>query len=172
MKQKTLCMLVLLLSTIQGAWGWGGSGTEEDPYLISTVEDWNTIASTLDTKGFIGHYYRMTNDISGVTTQLGSNELPFNGVFDGGGHTLSVNINGGDFAAPFNRVKGAIIHHLHVTGTVNGGLHTAGLVGGCNGEPSFLTQTFIEDCRVSAAITSTASVLAFSEPYMKMAGKA
>jgi len=159
MKQKTLCMLVLLLSTIQGALGFEGSGTEEDPYLISSVEDWDEIANRWNSGGsFEGTYFLLTNDISGVTTQWGTDERPFSNTFDGGGHTLNVNINGGDYAAPFNTVKGARIKHVHVTGTVSGGLHAAGLVGHCQDMQALvLSKTVIEDCRVSAAITSSTS---------------
>ena len=149
LKQKALSTLALLLLMVQGAWGWDGSGTSSDPYLIKAESDWDSLASSSTSQTYSGVYFRQTANISGVATMVGTDTSPFAGIYDGDGHTLNVNLDSdGAFTAPFHHIGGATIRHLHVTGTVTGKLHTAGLVGGCNGQG---TNT-ISDCQVSATI--------------------
>ena len=92
-------------STVTNAWGLAGTGTEADPYLVSTAADFKAMAANCnaDHKG-TGEYFKMTNDIDfGGTAD--SAQLPaigkdgnaqiakiaygFDGTFDGGGHTVS-----------------------------------------------------------------------------------
>lgn len=71
-----------------------GSGTEADPYLISSVEQWNQ----MDTKGE-GKFFRLTNDIdfSGKPIKqfatdgvpgVNVNQVYFSATIDGAGYTL------------------------------------------------------------------------------------
>lgn len=70
----------------------GGSGTTDDPYLISTAEDMVDLAHTLDDWWLC---FRQTADIDlGETTaravvMIGTEEMPFGGIFDGGGHAIA-----------------------------------------------------------------------------------
>ena len=66
----------------------GGEGTEERPYLISTVDDfWNfTLA-----KDYWGSHFRLTNDLDLTGIELagvGGENNAFLGVFDGANHTI------------------------------------------------------------------------------------
>ena len=162
MRQKLLSMLALLmLLPLWGlggqAWGWGGSGTSSDPWLIATAADWDALATGTQGDTYSGKYFRQTADITGVTTMVGTSGKPFAGIYDGDGHTLSVSIDSNDaFTAPFRYIGGATIRHLHITGSVSGNLHTAGLVGACVGQvgasvsDGFAVGTnTIDDCRVS-----------------------
>ncbi len=147
---------------------WEGEGTAEHPYLIQTDADWRAIHSYLmnnksfdtpDAKPYEGIHFLQTADIStsqGIGVTGWSNDRAFCGIYDGGGHQLNCNIanpkdNGGEAVAPFHLVKGATIKNLYVSGKVNGGIHSAGLVAYTNG-----TVT-IDSCRVSAEITCTGS---------------
>ena len=90
----------------------GGSGTKDDPWLISTVEDLKTLASTInngkaaefdadctDTENGIpgnyhGYYFRQTTDLdlNGIANwdPIGySGGCYFAGHYDGDGHTIS-----------------------------------------------------------------------------------
>jgi len=66
-----------------------GSGTEDDPYLIATVEQFNSIGcfpSQWD------KYYRLVADVNLVGieyTTIGVGGKAFSGVLDGNGHTIS-----------------------------------------------------------------------------------
>ena len=75
----------------------GGDGTEESPYLISTVEDFVYIQTKLWNREnqFEGIYFRMTNDIVIIDSLLNFNSSPlgpngFSGHFNGSGHSLSM----------------------------------------------------------------------------------
>ena len=66
----------------------GGNGTAEEPYLISTVDQFNMIKTGEEGKGI---YYRLINDIdfkNAVRAPLGSADAPFGGVLDGDGYSL------------------------------------------------------------------------------------
>ena len=138
-----------------------GSGTADDPYLISSTEDWNTFANNVNNgTSYSGQTVKLNADIS-VTTMVGSWDNPFNGTFDGGGHTLNVTLNndsqyGYDDAyygvAPFRFTNGATIQFLAVTGIVTTSTrkYAAGLIGMTKGG----TNT-IMNCISSVEIFST-----------------
>ena len=93
-------------STVTNAWGLAGTGTEADPYLVSTAADFKAMAANCnaDHKG-TGEYFKMTNDIDFGGSAENPVQLPaigkdgnakiteivygFNGTFDGNNHTIS-----------------------------------------------------------------------------------
>lgn len=98
-----LCALLVLSAcsaTADAAAFSGGSGTETDPYLISTAKDLWELADKINTeetlKEYTGAFYRLTNDIDlggkKKWTPIGNYSvntyLWFEGTFDGGGHTI------------------------------------------------------------------------------------
>ncbi|MBO7557366.1 MAG: InlB B-repeat-containing protein [Bacteroidaceae bacterium] len=129
-----------------------GSGTASDPYLISSIDQWNTFANANNYKMFYDSdkHIELGADISGVTTTVGTQEHPFKGTFNGNNKTLTVNINetSTQGTAPFREINGATIKNLTVTGSVTGTTHAAALVGFSRSG----TNT-IEDCNVSANVT-------------------
>lgn len=145
---------------------WKGSGTQKDPYLISTAEEWGNIHFMMmemeEDKAFEGVYFRQTADIN-VTKSIGftgtSSKKSFAGNYNGADHTLTCNISGsGEAVAPFYKVNCATIENLHVAGTISGGIHSAGLVAFDDGiftDNSNEPYTAIRNCRVSADITCT-----------------
>ena len=138
-----------------------GSGTADDPYLISSTEDWNTFANNVNNgTSYSGQTVKLNADIS-VTTMVGNYDNPFNGTFDGGGHTLNVTLNNdsqyGDEdayygVAPFRFTNGATIQFLAVTGIVTTSTrkYAAGLIGMTKGG----TNTIL-NCISSVEIYST-----------------
>ena len=140
-----------------------GNGTEEQPYLIRSAEDWNTLSEHINSGGtqYNGKYYKLTEDIS-VSTVLGnrpdtttdSEDNPFIGTFDGDGHTLNVNINDPVFAAPFAVAHNATIKNINVTGSVTStSNHASGLVAASKGKSIYDVSTLkIQNVRVSADI--------------------
>ena len=93
-------------STVSNSWGLKGSGTQGDPYIISTAADFTAMAKNCnaDHKG-TGEYFKMTNDIDFGGSADNPVQLPaigkdgnakianiaygFDGSFDGDGHTIS-----------------------------------------------------------------------------------
>lgn len=104
---------------------------------ISTVADWNAFASRVNrgVDSYAGETVTLVADVGPVATPVGTDEHPFRGTFDGGGHILSVALADATASglAPFQVVDGATIRDLAVIGTVSGGIHSAGLIGRCPG---------------------------------------
>ena len=139
--------------------GLGGSGTQSDPYIIGSLTDWN-----LFNDGFVGNknyeseFIKLTTDIGSsanpITTTVGNAYKPFNGTFDGDGHTITVNLtynsNSGEHPGFFWEVDGATIKNLTLMGSVaTSKTHTGGLIGQACG------NTSISNCIVGIDITST-----------------
>ena len=77
-----------------------GSGTELDPYLITSLSDWNSIG---DHRTMMSSHFKLTTDLdfsSTVPIPIGSNFHPFMGTFDGDGYVIR-NLNA-DTDAKFN----------------------------------------------------------------------
>lgn len=143
-----------------------GTGTQEDPYLITSAEDWNLFAKSVG--GGIDYskkYVKLTNDIT-ISTMVGvcdeSGDRPFSGTFDGDNHTLTANITStatddnknNQGVAPFHLIKQATIQNLTVAGNItSASKYAAGLVGWIDGKSK---DSNIKDCIVKATITTSA----------------
>lgn len=76
----SVCVLILCISMPIGADSGPGSGTEQDPYLISNAEELLRLREERDA------YYRLTDNIQ-VSTWNGQ---PFSGVLDGDGYKITI----------------------------------------------------------------------------------
>lgn len=92
--------------TGSNAWGLSGSGTEADPYKVSSADDFAKMAAncTSEHKG-TGEYFKMTNDIDfggsadapvqlpaigkDGSAQIAKIAFGFDGTFDGDNHTIT-----------------------------------------------------------------------------------
>ena len=132
-----------------------------DEYTIQTATGWNIFYSLMYHNDlfnrFSGKTVKLGADIS-ITHPAGSAGHEFMGTFDGDYHTLTVNITDTTTqgTAPFREIRGATIRKLITTGSVNGTLHAAGLVGFARGNSS-VTNT-IERCKVATNVTVTTAV--------------
>ena len=167
----TVCMMFVMLPVRAFAEDTilNGSGTEDDPYMIFSVEDWNTFADMInDDAGvyngmYSDKYYMLGDDIGSpddpVTRIVGyyNSEDSFQGTFDGNGKTLYVEIENTERqgTAPFRDVSGATIMNLTVRGTVTGSAHAGGLVGFNMGGPS--KTTTIQYCDIYTDVTTEGS---------------
>ena len=136
-----------------------GDGTQDSPYLIASIDDWNKLASNVYLgESYNGKHFLMTQDISvsrmvGARSNGGTYNV-FQGTFDGGGHTLTVNYTtDAEFCGPFCYTYGATIKNLRTAGTINTSNTYAGGVVGRNGTAS-LTLTNVTS---SVTINSTHS---------------
>ena len=126
-----------------------GSGTEPDPYIIDSEDDWICFASYVNNDNSEGKYFKLTDNIS-VTTMVGTPEHPFKGTFTGrigntyGAYTLTFNCGSSyydatseEIVAPFRYTDGANIQSL----IVEGAIHTkAGKEAGLIGINTFTTE--------------------------------
>ena len=104
-----------------------GEGTEESPYLITSVEDYALLYDTLkaDADGtYRSACYELTADIdvSGLGSAYEekglcpSSTYAFAGSFDGGGHTVTVAFDGSSYVGLFGYVNGGTVQNVTVTG--------------------------------------------------------
>lgn len=119
---------------------------------ITSAADWDAFASRVN-RG-IDAYEDLTVTLAAdinVTNMVGIVSCPFSGTFEGGGHSLVVDIStGGAAGATFGNIRGATIRNLNVSGSVTGGKHSAGLVAICVNSS---TNT-ISGCNVSVAVSN------------------
>jgi len=109
----TAALTIAALATGQAtAWAqapWSGSGTEDDPYVISTTSDLDNLAADVNNSTYLSYnaYFVLANDIAYThsedwddATSTENNYTPiggcfnystrsFSGTFDGRGHTIS-----------------------------------------------------------------------------------
>ncbi|MDR0834292.1 MAG: YDG domain-containing protein [Candidatus Symbiothrix sp.] len=124
MKKALLLTIVCLLSAL-GSFAQtysGGTGTLLDPWIITSKADMEALATTVNAgNNQSGKYFLLTQNLTGITTVIGTS-YSFRGFFDGGGHTVGVNINissnGPSNAGVFGVINNATIKNLGVTGSV------------------------------------------------------
>ena len=119
-------------------------------FTINNNTDWNTFVGNVALgTTYEGQLVKLHADVSISATDLvGTDENPFKGIFDGGGHTITCNIDyTKDNAAPFHNIYNATIMNVKVAGSITGVNHCAGLVGKASGTNS------IRNCQVTANIT-------------------
>jgi hypothetical protein len=123
-RRFVLTLLAVLTTTIAFA-QLDGKGTENEPYLINNAEDWASFTNMINGGTGTTAYYELTNDIilgttnDPITSVVGTNDKMFKGTFDGGFHTIYLNMNReANYAAPFGVTCGATIKNLHVDGTI------------------------------------------------------
>ncbi len=85
--------------------------------VISTKAQWDTFAANVG--NYDGKYVQLSANIgtanAPITTMTSGT---FQGIFDGNGHTLTVNLSGGGDVAPFQYLNGGTIMNLTVAGSV------------------------------------------------------
>ena len=135
---------------------WFGSGTESDPFQISSTERWNVLAANVNAgNNYNGMFFKLMNDIT-VNTMVGDDQTRFQGTFDGGDFTLTLQLGNSDnysdlmYTAPFRYTQNATFKNLTIDGNIYAGANYAGaLVGN-----SLDNCTFI-NCHVCVTITSS-----------------
>ena len=149
-----LCLFFSISTCVTAQSYSGGSGTESDPYLISSKTDMEELANKYSDK-----YFLLTQDITeAVVTSVNG----FGGTFDGNGHSINIAGRNGVFSSAGN----ATIKNLNVVGNISGFSNsTYCYVGGICGQA---INTTIMNCTNSAKIsgstiteTNTASVTSY-----------
>ena len=133
-----------------------GSGQKNDPYIISSSDDWNRFAEMVNGGyQYNGRFVALDRDIT-ISTMVGLDASHcFEGYFEGRDHKLTVNLVNNDPAvegvAPFHHTRFAKIMNLTVDGTItSAGKYAAGLIG-WSGSPDECTN-----CVVKVTITTSA----------------
>ncbi|MDL2247189.1 T9SS type A sorting domain-containing protein [Bacteroides sp. OttesenSCG-928-J23] len=152
-KGRLLAIACLLVSISSFAQTYsGGSGTESDPYLISSKEDMEELAE-YDGSNTSGKYYLLTRNITEeITTSIDD----FYGTFDGGGHNININVsdswNAGAFGV-FRYTSGATIKNLSVTGSIYSSFWFYYNYSYCGGICGKSSNTTITNCVASVSLS-------------------
>ena len=145
-----------------------GDGTADSPYLISTTDEWNNLASYMYsyTDSVTGKYFKLTADLDFSSTTIkqlgfGGTEI-FNGSLDGNGKT----VKGISLTTTQTKSGGLIytagsesyIHDLTVEGEVSSAYnYTGGVVGYLYGSMSNVTG----NVAVSSSASYSAGLVAY-----------
>ena len=129
-------------------------GSAENPYQIATSADWDAFAAKVN-GGESTIHAKLTADLSGVTTVIGTADNPFKGTFDGQGYKISaVDIAGESNVGLFGYVNdaAAVIQNVVVaSGTVTASGQNVGAIVG------HMKEGTIKYCANYAAVSSTYS---------------
>lgn len=138
-----------------------GDGTEASPYLISSADDWNALASYVNSVGnnFEGKYLKVTADISfeGKTFKplFCDGVTPLAGTFDGGNHTVSgvAMTPTASYQAPFGEISDkGVLKNLTLEGEITTTFtYTGGFTGKVYGTLENLTNKVMVSTNKSGA---------------------
>ena len=163
-----LCaMMVTMIPTASAAWDGSsvsaaliGSGTEFDPYIISSENDLAFVAKQVNdaVTGYEGEFFKLTVDLdlgNNLWTPIGVGSNYFRGTFDGDGHTVS-NLNvktdpensSAQYGGLFGRVADGFIKNLTIDGAKVVSLKYAGTVAGLLSCTAETGAAAIINCRV------------------------
>ena len=96
----------------------GGAGTEEAPYLISTVPHLQELSDTANSACFSAYFLQSADLVlTGIWSPVGPAGTAFTGVYDGNGFTISgLHLAAASNQGLFGQTTGAIISDLTVLG--------------------------------------------------------
>ena len=162
LRRLFVALVVLLTMTAQTAWATiGGTGTQSDPYIINSVDDWNSFADRVTGgESFEGKFVQLgdgfnSSSESPITKTAGCKDKDFKGTFDGRGRTIWVNLSAnstsdGKHVALFGSINGATIQNVRVEGNItSNNLNLGTFAGRVEGNST------IRKCWSNAAIVST-----------------
>ena len=141
--------------TLQDA---SAANSATNPYLITTAEDLEALASIVNTGSRLDGYYKQTADItlSDEHTAIGnSSNTPFKGIYDGDNKVIQgllINQAEGTYQGLFGRAYKATIQNVIIE---NCDITAKDYVGGICGHAS---ETTISNCKVSGAIKTADGV--------------
>ena len=129
-------------------------GFKSSAFTINSKETWEKFCELVNGGSNLLNA-KMTADVTdSVATMAGISALQYQGTFDGQGHTLTVNLSGDQYVAPFTYTNHATIKNLKVTGTIAAtGKYAAGIVSNVVAG----AVTTISDCESNVTINSTVS---------------
>ena len=145
--------------TVASGFG-GGTGAQNDPYLISTSAQLAYLAQQVNGgTSYAGTYFRQTEDfdLAGIKwTPIGSGNHPFKGHFDGDNHEifrLNADINLAMYGGLFGYISSGSVKNVKVrSGLVKS---SNACVGGIVGE---LNGSQMENCTASVNVSGRESV--------------
>ena len=112
MKRLFLATVLFTLAILSGGKAMaqfefaGGSGTQNDPYLIATAEQFNKMGGNQDDNTTQGKYYKQTANLTFGGQGTAFKAINFSGHYDGGGHCITA--DGRQNTALFGQLSGSV----------------------------------------------------------------
>ncbi len=200
---KVLSVLVLILTILplsaQTIWDGTadtklvGSGTQEDPYTISTAKQLAGLAKRVN-KGYNyeGVYFKLTNDIllndttnwqewtkengpANIWTPIGGSSASFCGTFDGNNHIIAgLYINNGSYLGLFGYASRATFSNIGFKAVCIYGSSSIGALGGCIGghvKNCYATGRVSGDYKIGGLVGALYNYLPEGENYKETKGE-
>ena len=139
------------------AFDFGPSRDNIDSYILRTADDFEAFANRVNSgEKHLRAVMAADIDLGDRQVMVGTARYPYIGSFRGNGHTLTVAYNStNEDVAPFSHISGGtVIRDLTVAGSATS---SSKYVGGLVGRVMNTTGVLINNCRVSVAISSSAS---------------
>ena len=133
--------------------------------IIRSADDWDKFGQLVkDAKNSYWVDAILQADIS-VKKSVGFDNAAWRGTLHGNGHTINIDIESGNnsYAALFPQVYSVTITDLHVKGKVNGGFHSAGLIGGAiSGDPTITLNHVWVSVEVNSSSPNAGGIIGHS----------
>ena len=121
MYKTTRLLFTAMLLLFVGIKAWAIDQDSEGYYLLGGLTDWQDFATLVETTPTANARMTADIDLGNDQTMVGTTSVPYQGSFDGQGHTLRVNYDMTTYdtaVAPFACVGNATIQNLHVDGSI------------------------------------------------------
>ncbi len=135
MKRLFLATVLFTLAILSGGKAMaqqfaGGDGTQNNPYLIATAEQFNKMGGNQDGNTTQGKYYKQTVDLTfNDNNETKFKEINFSGYYDGQG--FSIKSSGTQNKTLFNEISGGEVKNLVIDGVkINIDLTSSTSIGG------------------------------------------
>ena len=137
----------------------GGSGTSEDPFIITTAQDLKDFSSYIS-RGVLSNEYFSIGDVD--EDGINCEELtdfepidPFTGTFDGNNKTiknLTIISEEGNHVGLFGQVNGGTVKNLTLDNlTIEGGNEVGGIAGTLYGDNGKITNCVVNGSKISCS---------------------
>ena len=160
MKRLFLATVLFTLAILSGGKAMaqfaGGSGTQDNPYLIATAEQFNKMGGDQDSS----KYYKQIANLTFGGQDAAFKAIDFSGHYDGGGHWITADgtQNTALFRTLSGKVKNVTLFGIDVQTTQSSGILAVSIVGGRLDTIS----VFASSLSVSNAPVPSAGILASS----------
>ena len=121
MKRLFLATVLFTLAILSGGKAMaqfaGGNGTQSNPYLIATAEQFNKMGGNQDSNTTQGKYYKQTANLTfNDNNKTKFKGINFSGFYDGQG--FSIKSSGGQNNTLFNEISGGEVKNLVIDGVM------------------------------------------------------
>lgn len=143
-----------------------GEGTERSPYLIASAEDLATLREVVAEKASTDkvHFMQIEDiDLQGIKWEpIGTQECPFRGIYDGGGHKIS-NLTIEQAGQSFFGIWSGEIRNIHFADPMLANDYCAVIASTANGSSARIINCIVSSVRCSSYVREETLAVIASE---------